>query len=147
MDCAGCGSCCTDQTIKLTILERNTIPAEEMTRNRQELLKVNGHCIRFDPITRRCKNHEERPQICRDFKAGCGRCVLMRAYAHRNLDGIGEHAIPLPVKPGSYAAFVRLMTLEEDPAGNVLKITHPSPDYPTQIALANANAELPSQGF
>jgi Fe-S-cluster containining protein len=32
-------------------------------------------CFWLDLKTRRCKHHEYRPSVCRDFKIGCNDCV------------------------------------------------------------------------
>jgi Fe-S-cluster containining protein len=38
-----------------------------------------GPCSWYDPETRRCKHHELRPQICRDFEPGSEDCLRFRA--------------------------------------------------------------------
>jgi len=39
-----------------------------------------GPCFWLDAETRRCKNHEYRPRICRDFETGSPECHQWRAY-------------------------------------------------------------------
>jgi Fe-S-cluster containining protein len=39
-----------------------------------------GPCIWLDLETRRCKHHEHRPRVCRDFKTGSTACHQWRAY-------------------------------------------------------------------
>ena len=39
-----------------------------------------GPCIWLDMETRRCKNHEHRPSICRDFETGNSECLQWRSY-------------------------------------------------------------------
>lgn len=39
-----------------------------------------GPCIWLDMQTRRCRNHEHRPRICRDFATGSPECYEWRAY-------------------------------------------------------------------
>lgn len=39
-----------------------------------------GPCIWLDMETRRCKNHEHRPRICRDFETGSSECHQWRVY-------------------------------------------------------------------
>jgi len=39
-----------------------------------------GPCIWFDMESRQCKNHEHRPNICRDFETGSKECYEWRAY-------------------------------------------------------------------
>lgn len=36
-------------------------------------------CLWFDLATRRCRHHEHRPTICREFEIGSEDCVRMRA--------------------------------------------------------------------
>ncbi len=40
-------------------------------------------CLWFDPITRRCRHYEWRPQVCRDYELG-GRACLDRREQHRS---------------------------------------------------------------
>ena len=34
-----------------------------------------GHCLWFDPETRRCKHHTWRPNVCRQYEVGCDACL------------------------------------------------------------------------
>lgn len=49
--------------------------AERLARG---LPSTDGVCIWFDPGTRRCKHHELRPEICRDFEIGSVECLGWR---------------------------------------------------------------------
>lgn len=139
MDCTNCGACCVGQIIPLTALERGTTPLELMDGN-GNLKSVDGHCILFDPKTRSCTDYEHRPQICRDFKSGCDRCVVMRAFGSARL-GMGPEPIPTPVADSAFADFAVRLHLEED-GGRIRRISHPEPDAVTQAALLVANEEL-----
>lgn len=35
-------------------------------------------CLWFDTETRKCRHHDHRPQICRDFDVGNEHCIRMR---------------------------------------------------------------------
>ena len=35
-------------------------------------------CIWFDAETRRCRHHEIRPNVCRDFEVGSKECIRLR---------------------------------------------------------------------
>lgn len=35
-------------------------------------------CLWLDPFTRKCKHHEHRPQVCRDFEVGNVHCITLR---------------------------------------------------------------------
>ena len=146
MDCTNCGACCVDQIIPLNQLERKTTLPEHMD-GYGNLKRVNGHCIFFDPKIRQCTNYEHRPTVCRDFDSGCGRCIIMRAFAVAKLGGISEGPVPVPVKPGLFARFAERLHIEEDGSGNVLHLAHPDPDIGMEQALMHANQELPSKGF
>lgn len=40
--------------------------------------ELDGPCFWFDMDTRLCRNHEHRPQVCRDFEAGSLACKQWR---------------------------------------------------------------------
>lgn len=48
---------------------------------------LDGPCIWLDLENRQCKNHEFRPNICRDFKAGSQGCYDWRKYYADKIDG------------------------------------------------------------
>lgn len=146
VDCTDCGACCVDQAITLNALERSTTPPERMN-GKGNMRMVDGHCIMFDPVTRRCTDYENRPTVCRDFKSGCGRCIVMRAFSDVKLGGAGAHPLRMPVRAGSYGEFARSLHIEKDVSGNMTAILHPDPDYPTARALETANRLLPSEGY
>ncbi|MFN0052640.1 MAG: YkgJ family cysteine cluster protein, partial [Planctomycetales bacterium] len=35
-------------------------------------------CLWFDPQTRKCRHHEWRPQVCRDYEMGGDECLALR---------------------------------------------------------------------
>ena len=92
VDCQGCGACCLHMGYPPFIgMEGNDHEAEPAWRSmpadvKLELLKLidtyqppptgqlDGPCVWFDTTTRRCKQHEHRPNVCRDFKVGGKDC-------------------------------------------------------------------------
>ena len=40
--------------------------------------ELDGPCFWYDQETGRCKNHEFRPNVCRDFEVGCTDCLGWR---------------------------------------------------------------------
>lgn len=41
---------------------------------------AHGHCWWFDAAAGRCRHHEHRPQVCRDFETGGRDCREIRAF-------------------------------------------------------------------
>ena len=77
-------------------LERWVRMPEEL---RRELLKeirsyqpedgeLDPVCIWLDPVTRLCKHHEHRPQVCRDFDIGCRQCVAWRRVYQQEITSL-----------------------------------------------------------
>ena len=42
--------------------------------------ELDGPCIWLDLDSRRCKHHEHRPKVCRDFAVGSQGCLDWRAH-------------------------------------------------------------------
>ncbi len=42
--------------------------------------ELDGVCVWYDAETRRCKHHEHRPQVCRDFQIGGNDCRGWRKH-------------------------------------------------------------------
>lgn len=42
--------------------------------------QLDGPCFWFDQRTRRCKHHEYRPRVCRDFAVGSTDCLAWREW-------------------------------------------------------------------
>ena len=61
-DCKNCGICC--------FFGKRYIGKE------WEGIKVgeDGWCVYYDP-KKKCTIHEERPEVCREFKTGCPECI------------------------------------------------------------------------
>lgn len=38
-----------------------------------------AQCLWYDPTTRRCRNYEWRPQVCRDYELAGTACLMRRA--------------------------------------------------------------------
>ncbi len=49
--------------------------------------QLDGPCIWFDLVTRRCKHHQYRPRVCREFAVGGLRC---REWRHHYRDKIAN---------------------------------------------------------
>lgn len=43
--------------------------------------ELDGPCVWLDMNTRRCKHHEHRPRVCRDFSVGSKGCLEWRLVA------------------------------------------------------------------
>ncbi|MDB4645213.1 YkgJ family cysteine cluster protein [Rubripirellula sp.] len=41
---------------------------------------LDGPCVWYDAETRRCKNHEHRPEVCRNFAVGGKGCLEWRRH-------------------------------------------------------------------
>ncbi|MGI9465925.1 MAG: YkgJ family cysteine cluster protein [Rubripirellula sp.] len=42
--------------------------------------ELDGPCVWYDAASRRCKHHEHRPQVCRDFSVGGKGCLEWRSH-------------------------------------------------------------------
>lgn len=42
--------------------------------------ELDGPCFWFDQQSRRCKHHEHRPRVCRDFEVGSQGCLSWRQW-------------------------------------------------------------------
>lgn len=150
MDCTDCGACCVDQRIPLNNLEILTTPAEDMDGH-GGLKRINGHCIRFDPVSRRCKDYENRPEICRAFKPGCGRCHLMRTWADAQIHEWFINGKPYTglSKSRSYLPFLRRVIRVRDNGGkgNLVHLTVKDATPHEEEAVATTMATLPSNGW
>ena len=54
-------------------------PSQETT-DTANLSGLDGPCCWYDPETRRCKHHEHRPSVCRDFQIGGTVCRSWREF-------------------------------------------------------------------
>lgn len=81
MDCTDCGACCIGTTVEITYKDLIYVhpDAYEKQGGRLFLKRVDNHCINFDPETRRCKDYDGRPTVCREFAPGSGTCRFLRA--------------------------------------------------------------------
>lgn len=93
--CAGCGICCMHMSVppydedEVELLEQNLpevyadFKAVEAAREMQ--LRVVGTdyipCGFFDMVTRKCRHHEHKPDICYRFEVGNDMCLEMRKDA------------------------------------------------------------------
>ncbi len=96
VSCEGCGACC---------LHMSTPPfvdAEDLARVPKPLLDsvyrylderdkagISDHhpCIWLDVETRRCRHHECRPNVCRDFDIGEEDCLAARKRVLLTIEG------------------------------------------------------------
>ncbi|MEM8670703.1 MAG: YkgJ family cysteine cluster protein [Planctomycetota bacterium] len=97
VDCEGCGACCMHMGYPVFVLGTDKQPAEEIWLTlpddlRQELDhfvasyptlpagQLDAPCFWFDPVTKRCKHHDHRPRVCRDFSVGSKGCLEWREW-------------------------------------------------------------------
>ena len=81
--CQGCGICCTEQSLPPFLDEIDFAPPDLQ----REVLEARKHeadfagqpCIWWDRETKKCKHHEDRPNICREFEVGGDCCLEIRA--------------------------------------------------------------------
>lgn len=93
--CDGCGVCCLHMGYPTYIGMSGETPAERHWLSmpadlKAELLaqvaiypappsgQLDGPCVWLDLETRRCRHHEHRPQVCRDFELGSQGCLDWR---------------------------------------------------------------------
>jgi hypothetical protein len=110
------------------------------------LKKVNGHCIRFNPLTRKCRDYDKRPAVCRNFPPGCGRCVLMRLSLDRQMNWLTKAPGPIHVPKGSYMRGLKRVHRTRDSNGNLISLEMDDPTSGEIEALERARAHLPSNG-
>ncbi|MBX3435963.1 MAG: YkgJ family cysteine cluster protein [Planctomycetaceae bacterium] len=95
--CDGCGLCC--EGIGSPVLLYQSVPGhdgphpqrppglpqpliEEIDLHFLGLLRgqePQGCCLWYDPVDRRCRHYDWRPQICRDYERGGDPCLRRRA--------------------------------------------------------------------
>lgn len=96
ISCDGCGLCCaeivyppffgpSDPSYRALEADRPDL-AEQLTedrerRRREESPDWGTPCSWFDVATRKCRNYEHRPDICRDYEVGCESCLSYRKAA------------------------------------------------------------------
>jgi Fe-S-cluster containining protein len=92
--CADCfGACCRkDMVLELSKKEARMmidggtdmyeLPKSEWqhqtTRFRTKFWRFAGNCAFLDPDTYECRNYDNRPQVCREFKAGAIACEAVK---------------------------------------------------------------------
>lgn len=96
-DCGGCGVCCMHMGYPVFLRGMDTQPDEEHwtalpAELKEELLRyiaeypspphgeLDGACFWFDVESRRCRYHEHRPRVCRDFAVGSKQCLDWRSH-------------------------------------------------------------------
>jgi len=81
--CDGCGVCCREQNIPPYLDEIDFIPLalqKEVIEARKHEAELAGKpCIWWDQATRKCRHHEDRPNICREYEVGGELCLETRA--------------------------------------------------------------------
>ena len=84
-NCDGCGVCCLEQNIPPYLDEIDFIPIalqKEVIEARKREAELEGQpCIWFDLTTRKCRHHEDRPNICREYEVGGDLCLETRERA------------------------------------------------------------------
>ena len=83
-NCDGCGVCCMGESVPPFLDEIDFIPPELQQEVKQyaKLLAAvpypPGPCLWFDVTTRKCRHHEHRPNVCREFPIGEEDCLAYR---------------------------------------------------------------------
>lgn len=49
--------------------------------------QLDGPCVWFDESRRRCRHHEHRPRVCRDFQIGGKDCLAWREFYRDRIVG------------------------------------------------------------
>lgn len=87
LSCNDCGVCCSEMAcppfIGFEIFELpEKLRREVLDRlaNDPALETRKIPCYWLDEKTRRCKQYEHRPMVCRDFEVGCDSCRSYRDY-------------------------------------------------------------------
>ena len=55
-----------------------------LTRGQEPLAR----CLWFDPVSRRCRHYEHRPQVCIDYELGGRACLSRRREAVQNGEAV-----------------------------------------------------------
>lgn len=81
--CEGCGVCCKEQHIPPFLDDIDFLP-KELEREMIELRKIEAEligkpCAWQDQATGKCRHHEHRPNICREYEIGAELCLEIRA--------------------------------------------------------------------
>lgn len=85
VSCDDCGVCCLHlRTPPFLDYEIPHVPVELMAEVDAEnalhqTYDPDGPCIWFDVSLKRCKHHEHKPDVCRDFLVGGEDCLNLRA--------------------------------------------------------------------
>ena len=88
-NCDDCGACCMGQNLvplSGAMLDNRTLPfdlREELHEVAMGPLAGDDYCpcIWLDRESGRCKHHEHRPQVCREFEVGGPDCLRIRREA------------------------------------------------------------------
>ena len=80
--CDGCGVCCREQNIPPYLDEIDFIPLalqrEVIDARKREAELAGQPCLWWDPATGKCRHHEHRPNICREYEVGGELCLETR---------------------------------------------------------------------
>jgi Fe-S-cluster containining protein len=60
-------------------------------------------CLWYDPVTRRCRHHEFRPQVCRDYELAGRECLRRRREAVLSGELPPSRIGPFTASPGDAA--------------------------------------------
>lgn len=102
LTCRGCGACCQHVGVPMgfypaiggseygTMEPENTALWETLPEDAREIYirtwdayqrgeyDIDGPCCWLDQATQRCRFHDHRPRVCRDFEVGGGSCLGWR---------------------------------------------------------------------
>jgi Fe-S-cluster containining protein len=94
--CDGCGFCCTEVSVPPFLDEIDFVPKELAAEFyaaqmiEAELVAQKQPCIWHDRVTRRCRHHEHRPNICREYEIGGELCLETRTKFRVGEAGCGS---------------------------------------------------------
>jgi len=82
--CDNCGVCCselgTPPFLGFEIFKLPVDLKDEVLKKGFGDDKIGQPCYWWDPKTKKCTQHKNRPQLCRDFKAGSDSCLAFRRF-------------------------------------------------------------------
>ena len=95
VSCEGCGVCCREQPFPPFLDDIDLLPRDlqqemlELQKREDELWRLGRPCTWFDESTGKCRHHEHRPNICRNYDIGSELCLEVRERF-----GIGRNSSP-----------------------------------------------------
>ena len=63
-----------------------------LTEEKDSGVTMDGPCIWLDPDSRRCRHHEYRPSVCREFEIGSQECLDWRRTYRSSILNSGDES-------------------------------------------------------